>query len=426
MAGGPVPNIFATQTGPIPLSQLDANFAYVSGKTVSVQDPQFGAAGNGVADDTAAINAAIAALTAAGGGTLYFPIGTYKVTSTITVSGSFIALQGQKTANTTIAASFGNADVFQFTGNWYYIDGLIFNGTAASYTAGYCLNFVGNQGYVWVNDLVINNGFSGIGLNGTTQQNVWISNSQISFINSVGIQFGTGFNGVGQVHGMAMQCAANNNAGIGINILSGDTILLSNINCAAYMIGLQLKPSASGFVRNVHGVNCLFDGAPRTATSQPAIVMDGSAASSDISRVRFTNCWAASYVNTDGIFLNTVKDITIASCTVINNGSYGIYVTGTSSGINIQHCTIAGNGTVSSGTVDGIYIDNGISTFNISNNMVTPVGSFIANTQRYGINVKGPTNDYYIITENNAHGNVTSGLNDAGTGTHKVVTNNLT
>jgi hypothetical protein len=41
---------------------------------------QFGAKGDGSADDTAAIRAADAAMTTAGGGTIYFPPGTYKVT----------------------------------------------------------------------------------------------------------------------------------------------------------------------------------------------------------------------------------------------------------------------------------------------------------------------------------------------------------
>lgn len=44
----------------------------------------YGAIGNGIADDTAAINTAIAALNGAGRGVLYFPTGTYKTTSALT------------------------------------------------------------------------------------------------------------------------------------------------------------------------------------------------------------------------------------------------------------------------------------------------------------------------------------------------------
>jgi len=59
--------------------------------TVSVQD--FGAVGDGVADDTLAIQNAISAFPAAGG-TLYFPAGRYRVTDTITVLNKCVSFQG--------------------------------------------------------------------------------------------------------------------------------------------------------------------------------------------------------------------------------------------------------------------------------------------------------------------------------------------
>jgi len=54
-------------------------------EVVSVKD--FGAVGDGITDDTTAIQAAVNALSAAGvGGTVYLPAGTYKVTSNITIT----------------------------------------------------------------------------------------------------------------------------------------------------------------------------------------------------------------------------------------------------------------------------------------------------------------------------------------------------
>lgn len=55
-------------------------------ETVSVKD--FGAVGDGVTDDTAAIKNALTALYAKGNGCLYFPEGTYQVTETIVLRGS--------------------------------------------------------------------------------------------------------------------------------------------------------------------------------------------------------------------------------------------------------------------------------------------------------------------------------------------------
>jgi hypothetical protein len=61
-------------------------------ESVSVKD--FGAVGNGVADDTAAIQAAITATQTAGGGVIFLPLGTYKISSTLTITGNGVVLQG--------------------------------------------------------------------------------------------------------------------------------------------------------------------------------------------------------------------------------------------------------------------------------------------------------------------------------------------
>lgn len=130
----PVPNIFANQSGPIPLSELDSNFAAVptsvvlaastgstlvgtiqSGAgsvartvasklndTVSVKD--FGAVGDGVTDDTAALSAFFAA---SSGALCILPAGTYKITSLLsigTITGAkFVGVQGK----TKITGAFG-------------------------------------------------------------------------------------------------------------------------------------------------------------------------------------------------------------------------------------------------------------------------------------------------------------------------------
>jgi len=77
---------------------------------VSVKD--FGAVGDGVADDTAAIQAAVDHINALGGGTVYLPQGDYSITAPIVIHSNirFIGAGGTstkitKTTNTPVAAS---------------------------------------------------------------------------------------------------------------------------------------------------------------------------------------------------------------------------------------------------------------------------------------------------------------------------------
>lgn len=77
------------------------------GEIVSVKD--FGAVGDGVTDDTAAIQAAIASLA----GTIHFPDGTYITSATIRLVNNNQILQGAGRSRTTIAADFRGGAVVQ-------------------------------------------------------------------------------------------------------------------------------------------------------------------------------------------------------------------------------------------------------------------------------------------------------------------------
>lgn len=66
----------------------------------NVKDPQYGAKGNGVTDDTQAIQKAINAASTAGGGTVVLPVGTYKISSTILITQPVMILGSGKGDNT--------------------------------------------------------------------------------------------------------------------------------------------------------------------------------------------------------------------------------------------------------------------------------------------------------------------------------------
>jgi hypothetical protein len=82
-----------TATGSTTARTLANRFADV----VNVKD--FGAVGDGVADDTTAIQAGINYLESLNGGILYFPQGTYRITSTLTSDNHGVMLKGEGEGN---------------------------------------------------------------------------------------------------------------------------------------------------------------------------------------------------------------------------------------------------------------------------------------------------------------------------------------
>lgn len=107
-----------------PLAQAIEAFA---GFFVNVRLAAYGALGNGVADDTDAIQDAIDAASAAGGGTVFFPAGTYRVTSAITVPDA-VSLLGCGSGNTAIVTDHASEDTLVFdeesTSGAQYVQGL--------------------------------------------------------------------------------------------------------------------------------------------------------------------------------------------------------------------------------------------------------------------------------------------------------------
>lgn len=88
--------------------------------TISVYNVKgYGAAGDGTTNDTAAINAAIAAAVSVGAGDIYFPPGNYLYESTIAVATGSITFSGAGPFVSTITFANGSADCFTFIGPSY-------------------------------------------------------------------------------------------------------------------------------------------------------------------------------------------------------------------------------------------------------------------------------------------------------------------
>ncbi|NUQ95273.1 MAG: hypothetical protein HOY79_01480 [Streptomyces sp.] len=103
----------ASATGPTMYGPR-ANGAWPAGVSLNPLTPTIsvravGAKGDGVTNDTAAFNTAIAALAAAGGGTLYVPPGTYVTTGVVVQGLSNFSIRGERGSILTIAPNTGAA-----------------------------------------------------------------------------------------------------------------------------------------------------------------------------------------------------------------------------------------------------------------------------------------------------------------------------
>jgi hypothetical protein len=103
-----------------------------------VTDPAFGAKGDGIADDTVAVNAALAAAGGTSAGTVFMPAGTYLLNGSsglsLAVAGTRLAGSGPDTV-IKIGASFSAAQAIAITADSCQVEALSIVGTSTTVTA---------------------------------------------------------------------------------------------------------------------------------------------------------------------------------------------------------------------------------------------------------------------------------------------------
>lgn len=189
----------------------------------------FGAKGDGVTDDTAAINAAIASVVASGG-RVYVPAGTYKTSATITLGGSGIALVGAGIGATTLKQSVAATPLLTLTSgsNRLTVSDMTLDSSVARTSGGHGIISPGVVSSCTLENLQVLNQYNGFQLGATdssilrhcfTQQNYnsgiaittvntgsgggcqWTLQNIVSQLNDAnGIEVrGTAFSGVSQM-----------------------------------------------------------------------------------------------------------------------------------------------------------------------------------------------------------------------------------
>lgn len=132
---------------------------------VSVKDAPYNAKGDGATDDTSAIQAAIDAVVASGGGEVYFPRGTYKITAALIMNtGAYlvgISLRGTG-RNSIISQTGAGQDAIKFSTTQFlqnsYIRDMQINTSA---TSGHVINIVYGCACCYFDNVELNVGNTG-------------------------------------------------------------------------------------------------------------------------------------------------------------------------------------------------------------------------------------------------------------------------
>lgn len=443
------------------MSLTKVSYSMINGACINVLD--YGAIGDAVTDDTAAIQAAIDAAGALAssnyGVNVYFPGGQYLITDTLTVDQSYVGLLGEGKGRSQIVrnAAFGDSVIFDngeiiynnsVAGLSFYHDISFGHGmTGAHINANATLHFT-------IDDCHIINGAYGIILAGGVY--VLINNCHLQG------QYVSGSTTQNSQVGLYLVSTTNTGAVPRPTIIN---ITNSQINAA---IAENNKAYRYGMVVNaceeIHVTNCTFNAGPEANvyiqqladnatileltfdscffdTSQDNNVWitgaDGNG-SSVISRVRFNNCgFNGEFVtpltgsgiglfvdgtNRGGVFPQCLINMQITNCTFQAFYSYGVVLNGYD--ILMSNNTIYGNNYGNAPNVSGILINPNAHRVVINGNTIGNEVGGLSGNQYYGIYINNGA-DNFVITDNIVTGNVTGGIADTSTTTAKRITGNL-
>jgi hypothetical protein len=389
-------------------------------ETVSVKD--FGAVGDGVADDTAAIQAAIDAVILLGGGVLMFPRGTYSISAAISASAP-ITLRGEGPAESVIrqtnaaagGVNFNFASLVQGGGvediSIEAGDGWVTAGDQGSGSSGIGIALTNSNGKFYAKNFGVHNFDTGVRVRGCFYS-FW-SEFEILYATTDGILLDTsdgtsgGTIGAGNWFNHAKVSnfgfTSTNTGSTGVRMLASGGDFFNSIDATTFNKGWVVAPTTGkqalyGFFTDCLGDSCLshnweFDG---TSGSVWSMSLEG--------------CWGAFSTGGHGLRVlgANVDSIRWNGGRLRENGLHGASLEG---GVNVSVVSveIASNSKSSAGVSHGVSVAADVSQWLISD---CRIGNFasILNTQQNGIDIAAGASQNFTISDNDLRGNLAAPL----------------
>lgn len=385
---------------------------------VSVKD--FGAVGDGVANDTSAIQAALNSISA---GIVFVPTGLYNVTSLTLPNGVSLVGEGPfesvlretNASATTILAGISNAikdlkfisSVTRIAGIYINISGngcLIENCEFDDYYIGVSVGNIADP--LTVNARVFNCAFR--------SSNTTAGSGAIQYLN-----FSNGQVANCVITGTTVSSAQPT---FGIRFQNGDTAFVTNCNVTVHGKALLVDPPA--------GLNCyaltidssIFDSAHQISGGV-AVSNAEIGGAGNVFNTRIANSWFGLASTKNGCHLLTsgsgfVDGITFTGCEFTDNGENGLLA----DGANIKDWFVAG-GHSGGNTASGIRCAAGTNYFTITGHRAGNISGRGPNN--FGISLDAAAEGNYVIADNNLVSNASGAINDGSTGANGQIFNNL-
>lgn len=365
---------------------------------VSIKD--FGAVGNGVADDTAVIQAAINNLAALGPVTLFFPKGTYKISTAITTpTGAIVHLSGDGPNSTIIRQDSATLGAFIFDCNFAQagsVRGMTIKGNSVTGTGstGIGLDVDRCNDNFTVERVDISN--FGTSMRARGCWGMYVRQFRFLHFQNHGMRITAGSSGnvggdVQLSHGKISNngFTGNNTASIAILSEASGGDFFADIDITVTNNGVVLRPVAPNNVLYNFFTNLLAD----TCIGN-CWVLDST--NGKVWSIHMTNVWGSYSTNGSGLVSTGTQtdDVVIVNSRFRENGLNGVYL-GTG-GIRFNACAIASNSKLTTNTYDGVSVDVGVSDWSFND---CKIGNFTSSVvQGNGIAISaGASQNFQII-----------------------------